>query len=377
MVTFFVLFWIITLFTLAFLIMQLKKVKENERIKKELERIESLKGLNKLKYKVKRTFKKQEKLEIKPVKFNEKQIKNYIIASIVASVISFAGIGITGTNTTSNLNKYNNASTINENKTTIIDSEENANVENNSNETTENNVSKLNITYTKQMLENNKESALKSIPDYSGNPYVVINNNTPFFDYNEITNKSYENYASLDTLGRCGVASACIGKDIMPTEARGDIGNVKPTGWHSVKYQGIDGNYLYNRCHLIGFQLAGENANEKNLITGTRYLNVDGMLPFENMVADYVKETNNHVLYRVTPVFEENNLLAFGVLMEAYSVEDNGDGIQYCVYCYNVQPGIEINYVTGESSGPAYTGNSVYRTSSGKKYHFDPDCGGK
>ena len=145
----------------------------------------------------------------------------------------------------------------------------------------------------------------------------------------------------------------------MPTEERGNIGSIKPTGWHTVRYNGIDGNYLYNRCHLIGFQLTAENANEKNLITGTRYMNVEGMLPFENMVADYIKETNNHVLYRVTPIFKENNLLASGVLMEAKSVEDGGKGIEFCVYCYNVQPGITINYATGESTGPEYTGTTV------------------
>ena len=155
----------------------------------------------------------------------------------------------------------------------------------------------------------------------------------------------------------------------MPTSERGNIGSVKPTGWHTVKYSGIDGNYLYNRCHLIGYQLTAENANNKNLITGTRYMNVEGMLPFENMVADYIKETNNHVLYRVTPIFESNNLLASGVLMEAKSVEDNGKGIEFCVYCYNVQPGIEINYKTGESSGQEYTGfssNNEQTTSSSK-----------
>lgn len=145
----------------------------------------------------------------------------------------------------------------------------------------------------------------------------------------------------------------------MPTEERGSIGNVKPSGWHTVKYNGIDGNYLYNRCHLIGFQLTAENANERNLITGTRYMNVQGMLPFENMVADYIKETNNHVLYRVTPIFKGNNLLASGVLIEAKSVEDNGSGIEFCVYCYNVQPGVTIDYKTGESNGPEYTGTTV------------------
>ena len=198
--------------------------------------------------------------------------------------------------------------------------------------------------------------SLKSIPKYDEKPYVYINNNIPFFNDEELISISFEKYSKLDSLCRCGSAIASIGKDIMPTEERGTIGFVKPTGWHTVKYQGIDGNYLYNRCHLIGYQLSGENANEKNLITGTRYLNVEGMLPFENMVAEYIEETNNHVMYRVTPIFEEDNLLVSGVLMEAKSVEDNGKGIQFNVYCYNVQPGIEINYKTGESSGPEYIG---------------------
>ena len=166
---------------------------------------------------------------------------------------------------------------------------------------------------------------------------------------NEITKESFESYGELDELSRCTECIASIGKDLMPTEERGKIGSIKPTGWNYAKYDFVDGKYLYNRCHLIGFQLTGENANEKNLITGTRYLNVKGMLPFENMVADYVRETDNHVMYRVTPVFEEDNLLASGVLMEAYSVEDDGNGIEFCVYCYNVQPGVTIDYKTGSS----------------------------
>lgn len=191
---------------------------------------------------------------------------------------------------------------------------------------------------------------LSSIPAYSGSPYVALNGNVPNFTAEDLTATSYESYGELDSLGRCGVCIASIGRDLMPTEDREGIGSVKPTGWHTVKYNGlVDGNYLYNRCHLIGFQLSGENANEQNLITGTRYLNVDGMLPFENMVADYVKETGNHVLYRVTPVFEEDNLLASGVVLEAQSVEDQGEGIQFHVYCYNVQPGITINYADGTS----------------------------
>ena len=191
--------------------------------------------------------------------------------------------------------------------------------------------------------------SLSEIPAYSGEAYVVINENVPFFTDKEITDQSYESYSALDMYGRCGVTIACIGQDIMPTEERGAIGMIKPSGWHTVKYDIVDGKYLYNRCHLIGYQLSGENANEKNLITGTRYLNVVGMLPFENEVAEYVEETGNHVMYRVTPIFEGNNLVASGVEMEALSVEDNGQGVCFHVYVYNVQPGITIDYATGES----------------------------
>ena len=191
---------------------------------------------------------------------------------------------------------------------------------------------------------------LDNIPEYSGEAYVALNGNKPSFKKSQLTTKAFEKYSDLDDLGRCGTAFANICTDIMPTEERGAIGSVKPTGWHTVKYDCVDGKYLYNRCHLIGYQLSGENANEKNLITGTRYLNVEGMLPFENMVADYVKETENHVLYRVTPIFKGKDLLAGGVQIEAYSVEDKGKGICFNVYCYNVQPGIKIDYATGESS---------------------------
>ena len=179
--------------------------------------------------------------------------------------------------------------------------------------------------------------------------YTVLNNNIPEFSENEITTTAFEEYSELDDLGRCGVAFACIGEEIMPTEERGAIGQIKPSGWQMAKYDIVDGKYLYNRCHLIGYQLSGENANEKNLITGTRYMNVDGMLPFENKVADYIKETKNHVMYRVTPIFEGNNLLAKGVQMEAFSVEDNGEGVSFNVFVNNIQPGIEINYLDGTS----------------------------
>ncbi len=191
--------------------------------------------------------------------------------------------------------------------------------------------------------------SLSDIPTYSGEAYAVINDNVPFFSRSDLTERSFESYSDLDDMGRCGVAYACIGKDIMPIEERGSIGSIKPTGWHTVKYDNVDGKYLYNRCHLIGYQLSGENANERNLITGTRYLNIEGMLPFENMTADYVNETGNHVLYRVTPMFDGDDLLASGVLMEGYSVEDSGAGICFNVFCYNVQPDIAINYANGES----------------------------
>lgn len=190
---------------------------------------------------------------------------------------------------------------------------------------------------------------LDDIPEYSGDAWIYINDGVPTFTEEDYTTESYEFYSELDALGRCGYAMACIGVDIMPTEERGSIGSVKPSGWHTVKYDIVDGKYLYNRCHLIGFQLTGENANKKNLITGTRYLNIEGMLDFENLIADKVKENNVHVLYRVTPIYEGTNLVASGVHMEAYSVEDNGELVSFNVYAYNVQPGITINYATGSS----------------------------
>lgn len=237
---------------------------------------------------------------------------------------------------------------------------------------------------------------LSSIPPYSSKAYVEINNNVP--EFSDTSTSSFEFYSDLDSLGRCGVCYACIGKDIMPTEERGSIGMIKPSGWQTVKYDNVDGKYLYNRCHLIGYQLTGENANVKNLITGTRYLNIEGMLPFENMTADYINETNNHVMYRVTPIFEGDNLLANGVHMEGYSVEDSGEGISFNVYCYNVQPDIEIDYSNGDSyaltvreeekkspapadnnendggnnSGGGGSGTYILNTNT-KKFHY-PDC---
>ena len=192
--------------------------------------------------------------------------------------------------------------------------------------------------------------SLEEIPEFSGEAYVVLNGNVPNFSPDELIAESYERYSELDALGRCGAATACIGLDLMPPEERGSIGQIKPSGWKTTKYDIVDGKYLYNRCHLIGFQLTGENANICNLITGTRYLNVEGMLPFENMVADYIKETGNHVLYRVTPYFYGNELVARGVQVEAMSVEDEGAGITFHIYAYNNQPGVQIDYATGDST---------------------------
>ena len=234
------------------------------------------------------------------------------------------------------------------------------------------------------------------VPEYTGNASVAINNNVPFFNADEKVagTSSFETYSELDELKRCGTAYACIGKNIMPTEDRGQIGMVKPTGWHTVKYDCVDGKYLYNRCHLIAYCLAGENANEKNLITGTRYLNIEGMLPYETLTAKYMDNNpDKHVLYRVTPVFIGSELVARGVLMEGYSVEDNGAGVNFCVFCYNVQPDIKINYADGESSqndstnkGTGFTGytnesatetgssiNSYVVNTSSKKFH-KADC---
>ena len=218
------------------------------------------------------------------------------------------------------------------------------------------------------------------MPAYAGEPYVVINDNQPFFGEEEYTTEAFETYSALDGLGRCGTAYACVGEELMPAGERESISSVKPSGWINVEY---GGQYLYNRCHLIGFQLTGENANERNLITGTRYMNVEGMLPFENLVADYVKETSNHVLYRVTPLYEGDNLVASGVLMEAGSVEDEREGICFNVYVYNVQPGIGIDYATGASwaegeqgeiqSSPTPAGTAYVLNTNTKKFHL-PTC---
>lgn len=225
---------------------------------------------------------------------------------------------------------------------------------------------------------------LSNIPEFSGEPYIEINNNVPSFEKFEITDKGFESYSELDYLGRCGSCIASVGIETMPTEERGNISHIKPTGWQSVQYDNVDQGSLYNRCHLIGFQLTGENANEEILITGTRYMNVEGMLPFENMIAEYVLETGNHVMYRVTPIFEDDNLLANGVNLEAYSVEDNGSGVSFNVYCYNVQPDIYIDYTDGDNyyNGPDNTPDATYNiecdyvlNNKSMKFHI-PDCSG-
>ena len=232
------------------------------------------------------------------------------------------------------------------------------------------------------------------VPAYSGEPYVEVNDNQPEFTEEELTTVSYEDYSELDELGRCQSAEACIGQDLMPTETRESISSVKPTGWKNKSYDTVDGGYVYNRCHLIGFQLTGENANEENLITGTRYMNVEGMLPFEDEVAAYIKETDNHVMYRVTPVFEGDDLIASGVQMQAESVEDDGAGISFNVYVYNVQPYVVIDYRTGENwegdeiaepegkwadgteAEPSDTKEQMYILNKNTKKFHKPECSG-
>ena len=210
---------------------------------------------------------------------------------------------------------------------------------------------RLDLNRTKQIqVSSLKEFNLEEVPDFTGIPYIEINGNKPWFDKDQKNTKAFEEYSDLDSLGRCGPAMANVCVELMPTEERGEIGMIKPSGWHTVKYDDIiEDRYLYNRCHLIAYSLTGENANEKNLITGTRFMNVNGMLPFEIQVANYIRDTNNHVLYRVTPVFNGKELVARGVIIEAWSVEDNGRGICFNIFCYNNQPGIKIDYTTGES----------------------------
>lgn len=232
-----------------------------------------------------------------------------------------------------------------------------------------------------QQMQQNTGTALtaEDIPEYTGEPYAVIADNVPGFSEEELTVSDYESYSDLDELGRCGVAQACVGIDLMPTEKRGEIGMIKPSGWHTVKYDVVDGNYLYNRCHLIAYQLSGENANEKNLITGTRYMNVTGMLPFEEQVGDYVRETDHHVMYRVTPVYDGDDLVARGVEMEGYSVEDEGAGVCFHVFVYNVQPGVAIDYATGDSwlsedEGKQQTTEEIYVLNTNTMKFHRRDC---
>lgn len=229
-------------------------------------------------------------------------------------------------------------------------------------------------------LEETPQASITGIPEYTDRPYVVIEDNTPDFPEEDLlSTEPFELYSELDSLDRCGPAYANICLELMPTESRGDIGRIHPSGWHSIRYDFVDGKSLYNRCHLIGFQLAGENDNERNLVTGTRYLNVQGMLPFENLVADYVKETGSHVLYRVTPIFNGDNLVCDGVRMEAWSVEDEGEGVCFDIFCYNVQPGVEIDYATGDSREAPSEDSGIEEdfilNTSSKKFHR-PDCSG-
>lgn len=227
-----------------------------------------------------------------------------------------------------------------------------------------------------------KKLSVSDIPAYSGKAYVPVFDNKPSFSDADLSETSFEVYSSLDSLGRCGVAYANVGKDLMPKMERGEIGQIKPSGWHTVKYDCIEDLFLYNRCHLIAYCLSGENDNEKNLITGTRYMNVEGMLPLESKVANYVDSTGNHVLYRVTPIYEGDNLVCNGVQIEAMSVEDNGKGICFNVFCYNVQPDIVIDYTTGDSyqenseinRGPVESSGSIYVLNTNtKKFHY-PSC---
>ena len=224
--------------------------------------------------------------------------------------------------------------------------------------------------------------SLEALPAWSGDAYVTIDRNVPGFTAEDLTTECFESYSPLDGLGRCGTAYACVGREIMPTEDRGSISSVTPSGWINKQYDFIDGKYLYNRCHLIGFQLTGENANKGNLITGTRYLNIEGMLPFENMVADHVKEESHHVLYRITPIYQEDALVCSGVQMEGFCVEcgdakHDEDKFMFHVYCYNVQPGVLIDYATGDSAASEIGLGGEEKTwvlnTSSKKFH-DPDC---
>ncbi len=324
-----------------------------------------------------------------------------LLLSIVM-LLSFVGCDIDSSNYGENSNIESSSSVTDgtsDSSSHIIDSED----ESSSAPTKDNSSTSTQIPSTTQKPDNSSVGTgmanavdPSTLPAYSGTAWTVVNDNQPNFSVSELTTKAYEKYSSLDSLGRCGVAIASCGKEIMPgaNEERGSISSIKPTGWVQKSYSGVSGGYLWNRCHLIGWQLSAENANRQNLITGTRYMNINGMLPFENMVADYIRETGNHVAYRITPIFEGRNLVCSGVQMEAYSIEDDGDGICFNVYCYNVQPGITINYATGDSSGPssstttstptteqdntndnqAASGDMVWIPNSGSKYHSRSGC---
>ena len=274
---------------------------------------------------------------------NRNKFKRIIVFIVIVVLFSLGQSGV------SEARRYKNVKTVNDSKN-IIEIIKNT-------ETTQT-VSETENLYESNMEENSlvdltetntEELGYYDIPEYVGEPYVEINNNLPYFSDEEYSKKSYEYYSSLDQLGRAGEAIACIGEDLMPTVERGEIGMIKPSGWVQNKYDWVDGKYLYNRCHLIGYQLTGENANESNLITGTRSFNVEGMLPFENEVADYIHETGNHVMYKVTPIYDGDDLLAQGVQIQAISVEDGGYGVCFNVFVYNMEPGVIINYSTGDN----------------------------
>lgn len=301
-------------------------------------------------------------------------MRKFKIKTGIASIVLAAGIIFAGCSTNTQPNYVDTPATVIADETTVSEIPESSAAD-------ESVLSTEDTNY--QYVSTETQFSYDSIPAYSGNPYVSINDNIPYFTDEEFTTQSFETYSELDSLGRCGVTYACIGQDLMPTEDRESISEVTPSGWNNKEYDFVDGGWLYNRCHLIGFQLTGENANEKNLITGTRSMNVDGMLLFENMTADYIKETGNHVMYRVTPVFEGDELVPRGVLMEGKSVEDNGEGILFNVFVYNVQPGVEINYMTGDSklieAGGSESseqnsaeGEYILNTNT-KKFHL-PDC---
>ena len=307
-------------------------------------------------------------------------MRKFKIKTGIASIVLAAGIIFAGCSTNTQPDYVDTPATVIADETSVSEASETA-------EAPESSAAEESIQSADDVSPQHagKETQLSygSIPAYSGSPYVAVNENIPFFTDEELTTQSFETYSELDSLGRCGVAYACIGQDLMPTEDRESISEVTPSGWNNKEYDFVDGGWLYNRCHLIGFQLTGENANEKNLITGTRSMNVDGMLLFENMTADYIKETGNHVMYRVTPVFEGDELVPRGVLMEGKSVEDNGEGILCNVFVYNVQVGVEIDYMTGDSKlaegggsesseQDSAEGEYILNTNT-KKFHL-PDC---